>query len=182
MYQSASGRPVRGRFSLLEMIYVEIFDGSKISRNFAKVLRSKTHTPKFSRNFRLDHRKFGENLESPSWIYDKVDFQSVSRRPGGPETQTNISINGGLRPPLIDLVVCVFSVGRRPATLEMYQSASSRPSRGGFSLSYRIYVEIFGGRKFRENFEVQNPHSESSAIFDPNPENFAKFCVSTQDL
>jgi hypothetical protein len=24
-----------------------------------------------------------------------VDFQSVSRRPGGPETQTNISINGG---------------------------------------------------------------------------------------
>jgi hypothetical protein len=25
-----------------------------------------------------------------------VDFQSVGRRPGGPETQTNISINGGL--------------------------------------------------------------------------------------
>jgi hypothetical protein len=63
-------------------------------------------------------------------------------------------------PPLIDMVVCVFSVGRRPATLETYQSASSRPTRVGFSLLYRIYVEIFGGRKFRENFEAQNPHPE----------------------
>jgi hypothetical protein len=73
--------------------------------------------------------------------------------------------------PLIDMVVCVFSVGRRPATLETYQSASSRPIRGGFLLLYRIYVEIFGGRKFRETFEAQNPHPE---IFDPNPENFVK--------
>jgi hypothetical protein len=63
-----------------------------------------------------------------------------------------------MRPPLIDMVVCVFSVGRRPATLETYQSASSRPTRGGFSLLYRIYVESFGGRE----------------IFDPNPENFVK--------
>jgi hypothetical protein len=61
-------------------------------------------------------------------------------------------------PPLIDMVVYVFSVGRRPATLETYQSASSRPTRGGYSLLYRIYVEICGGRKFRENFEAQNPH------------------------
>jgi hypothetical protein len=68
---------------------------------------------------------------------------------------------------LIDMVVCVFSVGRRPATLETYQSASSRPTRGGFSLLYRIYVEIFGGRKFRENFEAQNPH----------PEIFPKFSI-----
>jgi hypothetical protein len=70
-----------------------------------------------------------------------------------------------LGPPLIDMVVCVFSVGRRPATLETYQSAPSRPTRGGFSLLYRIYVEIFGGRKFRENLEAQNPHP---------PENFGK--------
>jgi hypothetical protein len=69
------------------------------------------------------------------------------------------------------MVVCVFSVGRRPATLETNQSASSLPTRGGFSLLCRIYVEIFGGRKFREKFEAQNPHPE---IFDPNPENFVK--------
>jgi hypothetical protein len=81
------------------MIYVEIFGGRKFRENFAKILRPKTDTPKFSHNFRPDHRKFGENFESLSWIYDKVDFQSVSRRPGGPETQTNISINGGLRVP-----------------------------------------------------------------------------------
>jgi hypothetical protein len=79
------------------MLYVEIFGNRKFRENFAKTLRPKTHTPKVSRNFRPDHRKFGENFESPSWIYDKVDFQSVSRRPGGPETQTNVSINGGLR-------------------------------------------------------------------------------------
>jgi hypothetical protein len=74
-------------------------------------------------------------------------------------------------PPLIDTVVCVFSVGRRPATLETYESASSRPTRGGFSLLHWIIVEISGGRKFRESFEAQNPHPE---IFpnDPNPENF----------
>jgi hypothetical protein len=77
-----------------------------------------------------------------------------------------------LRPPLIDMVVCVFSVDRRPATLETYQSASSRPSRGRFSLLYRIYVEIFGGRKFRENFEAQNPH----------PEIFPKFSTRTPKI
>jgi hypothetical protein len=93
-YQSASGRPTRKGFSLLQMIYVEIFGGRQFCKNFAKIWRPKTHTPKFSRNFRPDHRKFGGNFESPSWMYDKVDFQSVSQRPGGPETQTNISING----------------------------------------------------------------------------------------
>jgi hypothetical protein len=98
-YQSASGRPTRGGFLLLEIIEVEIVSGRKFRENFAKTFRPKTHTPKFSRNFRPDYRKFGENFESPSWIYDKVDFQSVSRRPGGPETQTNISINGGLSKP-----------------------------------------------------------------------------------
>jgi hypothetical protein len=77
-----------------------------------------------------------------------------------------------LGPPLIDMVVCVFSVGRRPATLETYQSASSRPTRGGFSLLYRIDVEIFGGRKFRENFEAQNPH----------PEIFPKFSTRTSKI
>jgi hypothetical protein len=64
----------------------------------------------------------------------------------------NTSIRPGVRPPLIDIVVCVFSVGRRPATPETYQSASGRPTRGGFSLLEMIYVEIFGGRKIRENF------------------------------
>jgi hypothetical protein len=59
-------------------------------------LKPKTHTPKFSRNFRPEPRKFLENFESPYKICDKVDFQSVGRRPGGPETQTNISVNGGL--------------------------------------------------------------------------------------
>jgi hypothetical protein len=63
-------------------------------------------------------------------------------------------------PSLIDMVVCVFSVGRRPAMPETYQSASGRPTRGGFTLLERIYVEIFGGRKFRESFEAQNPHNE----------------------
>jgi hypothetical protein len=66
-----------------------------VVENFAKILRPKTHTPEFSRNFRSDHPKFGENFELLSRIYDKLDFQSVSRRPGEPETQTNISINGG---------------------------------------------------------------------------------------
>jgi hypothetical protein len=70
------------------------------------------------------------------------------------------------------MVVCVFSVGRRPATLETYQSASSRPIGGGFSLLDRIYVEILGGRKFRENFEAQNPH----------PEIFPKFSTRTPEI
>jgi hypothetical protein len=59
-----------------------------------------------------------------------------------------------------DMVVCVFSVGRRPATPDTYQSASGRPTRGGFSLLEMIYVEIFGNRKFCENFETQNTHTE----------------------
>jgi hypothetical protein len=69
-----------------------------VVENFAKILRPKTHTQKFSRNFRSDHRKYGEIFESLSTsFYDELDFQSVSRRPGGLETQTNISnqINGG---------------------------------------------------------------------------------------
>jgi hypothetical protein len=67
-----------------------------VVENFANISKPKTHTPKFSRNFRPEPRKFLENFESPYKICDKVDFQSVGRRPGGPETQTNISINGGL--------------------------------------------------------------------------------------
>jgi hypothetical protein len=66
-----------------------------VVENFAKILKPKTHTPKFSRNFRPEPQKFRENFESPYKICDIVDFQSVGRRPGGPETQTNISINGG---------------------------------------------------------------------------------------
>jgi hypothetical protein len=63
-----------------------------------------------------------------------------------------------LRPPLINMVVCVFSVGRHPATLETYQSASSRPTRGGFSLLYRNYAKIL---------KPKNPHPEIFPKFSP---------------
>jgi hypothetical protein len=78
-----------------------------------------------------------------------------------------------LRPPLIDMVVCVFSVGRRPATLETYQSASSRPTRAGFSLLYyRIYVEIFGGQNFAKLLNPKTHTPKFSRNFRPEPREF----------
>jgi hypothetical protein len=87
-----SSRPIKGGFSLLYRIDVEIFGGRKFRENF----EAQNPHPKFSRIFLPEPRKFRENFESAYKICDKVDFQSVGRRPGGPETQTNISTNGGL--------------------------------------------------------------------------------------
>jgi hypothetical protein len=86
------------------------------------------------------------------------------------------------RPPLIDMVVSVFSVGRRPATPETYQSASGRPTRGEFTLLEKIYVEIFGGRKFRENFEAQNPHPEIFPQFSNFRSDHRKFGENFESL
>jgi hypothetical protein len=66
-----------------------------VVENFAKILKPKTHTPKFSRNIRPEPRKFRENFESQYKIVVNWIFNRVGRRPGGPETQTNISIHGG---------------------------------------------------------------------------------------
>jgi hypothetical protein len=81
-----------------------------VVENFAKILKPKTHAPKFSRNFRPEPRKCRENFESPYKICEKVDFQSVGRRPGGPETQTNISINGGPSSRLLQLRIVLMNV------------------------------------------------------------------------
>jgi hypothetical protein len=64
------------------------------------------------------------------------------------------------------MVVCIFSVGRRPATPETYQSAVQSADQR------RIFTPLQDlCRNFRENFEAQNPHPE---IFDPNLDNFLK--------
>jgi hypothetical protein len=75
----------------------------------------------------------------------KIEEQQLPRR-----TKENATV----RPPLIDMVVCVFSVGRRPATLETYQSASSRPTRGGFSLLHDPFRNDRQSRQAREQGNI----------------------------
>jgi hypothetical protein len=108
-YQPASSRPTRGPEEDFHS-FTGFMSKSSVVENFAKILNPKTHTPKISRHFRPEPRKFLENFESPYKICDKVDFQSVGRRPGGPETQTNISKTAALSVFLLPYaLICLFS-------------------------------------------------------------------------
>jgi hypothetical protein len=71
-------------------------------------------------------------------------------------TANEIQITLTARPPLIDQLVGVLSVSRVTAGAHCHVLV-------GASHNFPVVtIEICGGRKFRENFEAQNPHPKFS--------------------